>query len=267
MLRYGAIKNGIFRTTPGVGRPSGPLKVALRMRHVLGATAGVVPEDIRDLENVKEIGLLELLIEVLSERVGAPLSVKSLREDLQVAHETVERWLTIFERLYLCFRILPFGASKLRAVKKEQKLYFWDWSMAHERGGTRFENLVACQLLKYCHFLEDAEGEKMELHYFRDTDRREFDFVVLRNKQPVFAVECKTGESSRSPAGFYLRKRSLLRRFYQVHLGTIKQYLWSILWYIISGWLALRRIRNYRAVVTRREELRGFLGIGELNLK
>ena len=48
----------------------------------------VIYEDIRDLENIKEISLLELLAEELPNRVGAPLSVKNLKELLQVAHET-----------------------------------------------------------------------------------------------------------------------------------------------------------------------------------
>ena len=84
---------------------------------------------------------------------------------------------------------------RIRAVKKEQKLYLWDWSLVPSIGA-RFENLVACQLLKYCHFLEDIEGCTMELRYLRDTDKREVDFAVLQEKKPLFAVECKIVESS-----------------------------------------------------------------------
>jgi predicted AAA+ superfamily ATPase len=109
----------------------------------------VIRDDLRDLERVREISLLEQLADLLPEKVGAPLSVKSLREDLEVDHKTAERWLTILENLYVCFRIPPFGAKRIRAVKKEQKLYLWDWSMVEEPG-PRFENLVASQLLKYC---------------------------------------------------------------------------------------------------------------------
>jgi hypothetical protein len=34
--------------------------------------------------------------------------------------------------MYYCFRIPPYGAPKIRAVKKEQKLYLWDWSLVSE---------------------------------------------------------------------------------------------------------------------------------------
>lgn len=179
----------------------------------------VLREDLRDLERVREISLVELLLHHLPRCVGSPLSVRSLSLLLQVAFETAERWIQILERLYVCFRIAPFGGSKIRAVKKEKKLYFWDWSQVPDEGA-RFENLVASQLLKYCHWKEDSEGFEMELRYLRDTDKREVDFVVLRDGSPEFAVECKTGESRPSSAAFYFKSRTPIPLFYQVHRGN-----------------------------------------------
>ncbi|MGB6865188.1 MAG: ATP-binding protein [Candidatus Aminicenantaceae bacterium] len=178
----------------------------------------VIYDDIRDLESVKEISLLELLASELPNRVGSPLSVKNLKELLQVAHETVERWLKIFERMYYCFRIPPYGPPKVRAVRKEQKLYLWDWSLVEEPG-PRFENFIASQLLKYCQFIEDTEGYRMELRFLRDTDKREIDFVVLKDRKPMFAVECKTGDKDVSPSIYYFKERVQIPKFYQVHQG------------------------------------------------
>lgn len=179
----------------------------------------VVKEDVRDLENVRDLSLIELLVDALPERVGSPLSLTSLREDLEVSHDSIRKWITILENLYLVFRIAPFGAPKIRAVKKEKKLYFWDWSTVTKEGA-RFENFVASHLLKYCHFLEDTEGYKMELRFIRDTDKREVDFVVLQNKKPLFAVECKTGEGAISRSINYFSQRTNIPEFYQVHLGS-----------------------------------------------
>ena len=183
-------------------------------------TRRVIYDDLRDLERVKELSLLELLAEELPRRVGSPLSVKNLKEALDVAHETADRWIRIFERLYLCFRIPPHGAPRVRAVKKEQKLYLWDWSAAPE-GGARFENLVACQLLKYCHFIEDTEGFPMELRFLRDMEKREIDFLVLKEGRPLLAVECKSGEKAPNPALFYFKERMRIPKLYQVHTGTM----------------------------------------------
>lgn len=175
-------------------------------------------EDLRDLENVREISKLELLLHHLPDCVGSPLSVNRNAKLLQTSPAAVERWISMFERLYLVYRIAPFGSPKIRAVKKENKLYFWDWSRLTDPGA-RFENMVASHLLKHCHFIEDTQGHEMELRFIRDTDKREIDFVVLKDRKPEFAVECKTGERTVSPHCRYFRERTAVPRFYQVHLG------------------------------------------------
>jgi uncharacterized protein len=178
----------------------------------------ITHEDVRDLEHVREHTYLDLLLHHLPACVGSPLSINSLRELLQVSHESVERWVRILENLYVVFRVAPFGSGRIRAVKKEQKLYFRDWSRVADEGA-RFENLVACQLLKYCEFVEDTDGFTMELRYLRDTDGREVDFVVLRDGHPEFAVECKRGERRPAPACDYFRGRTEIPEFFQVHLS------------------------------------------------
>ncbi len=125
----------------------------------------------------------------LPELVGSPLSVNALREDLQLSHRTVGRWLDIFERLYAVYRLPPFGAPRIRAVKKERKHYHLDWSLVPTLP-ERFENLVAGHLLKWVHFHQDTAGRELDSRYFRDIDGREVDFVVTENRAPILMIEC-----------------------------------------------------------------------------
>lgn len=178
----------------------------------------VVQEDLISLENVKDISQLKLLANLLPLKVGNLLSIANLRQDLAVAFETAEKWVTIFENLYHCFRIQAYGLSMARAANKEKKLYMWDWSQV-ENEGAKFENLVASHLLKYCHFHQDYNGEKMDLHFYRDSNKRELDFLVLKNRKPLFAVECKTGEKNLSDNIKFFSKRLPIPHYYQVHLG------------------------------------------------
>ena len=78
-----------------------------------------IREDLADLENVKDLGIIEKMVLSLPDLVGSPLSINALREDLQVSHQSVSRWIAMLENLYIIFRIYPFGAPKIRAVKKE----------------------------------------------------------------------------------------------------------------------------------------------------
>jgi uncharacterized protein len=169
--------------------------------------------------NIKEISNLDLLIEQIPSRVSSLLSIKSLAEDLQVSPHTVNAYLDVFENMYLTFRISPFGKERLKAIKKTQKIYFWDWSCL-ENKGARFENMVASHLLKYCHFHEDYNGDKMELRYIRDTEGREVDFVIIKNKKPVFMVECKLKDESIDSSLYYYKSRLKIPKAYQVHLGN-----------------------------------------------
>ncbi len=178
----------------------------------------VIYEDLVSLEQVKEVGQLDLLAVLLQDRVASLLSINSLREDLSASHEAVDRWVRILENLYYCFRIRPYAAKKIKALKKDRKLFLWDWSLCRE-SGSRFENLVASNLLKYCHVLEDTMGDDMELCFLRDNLKREIDFVVLRKGKPIFAVECKEGGKTLSKHISYFSKRTEIPRFFQVHMG------------------------------------------------
>lgn len=166
----------------------------------------VVREDVVTLERIDELGSLEQLSVRLPDLVGSPLSINAVREDLQVAHKTVERWLDVLERLMFVFRLLPFGPPRIKAVKKSRKHYLYDWTGIPDQG-PRFENLVGFHLLKECHYLEDVEGEEAELRFFRDIEGREVDFVQLRGRQPIRFVECKVAETAISPSLSYLRRK------------------------------------------------------------
>ncbi|MDR1057281.1 MAG: AAA family ATPase [Coxiellaceae bacterium] len=166
----------------------------------------LIREDLVQIERVRDLGNLELLSIRLPELVGSPLSINSLREDLQLSHKTVAIWLQILERLYAIFRISPFGAPKIRAVKKEQKHYHFDWTVIQDMS-KRFENLVASALLKWTHFRQDVYGEELELRYFRDIDGREVDFVLVERKTPLMFIECKLDDAQVSAALKYLKIR------------------------------------------------------------
>ena len=166
----------------------------------------LVREELTSLERVTDLGRIELLMVRLPELVGSPLSINALREALQVSHATVANWVAILERLYAVFRVAPFGAPRIRAVRKEQKHYHLDWSLV-PGDAQRFENLVGAHLLKWVHFLQDTEGRDVDLRYFRDVDGREVDFVVVERRRPTHLVECKWADGPVDRGLRYLKLR------------------------------------------------------------
>lgn len=181
-------------------------------------------EDVRDLESIRDLASIELLADLLGERVGSPLSLNALREDLEVSHRALTSWMDILDRLYYVFRVTPYASSAVRSLRKMPKAYLWDSSLV-EAPGPRFENLVALHLLKLCHYLQDREGFHVELQYLRDRTGREVDFLVTVDRKLWFAVEAKTSETKIDPALAYFRKRLKIPQAYQVVLESDRDYV------------------------------------------
>lgn len=176
----------------------------------------VVREDIRDLENLRDLSSLQVLVEVLPGKVGSLLSVNSLREDLLVAHKTIVTWLEVLDRFWYHFRVYPFSDRRIKSLRKSAKLYLWDWSEVRHDEGARLENLVASHLLKLCHRLTDAEGYRTELHFLRDAEGREVDFLVTEGGQPWFAVEVKASFKGLARPLLHFGRKLTIPFLYQV---------------------------------------------------
>ena len=172
-------------------------------------------EDVRDLESIRDLSSLQLLADLLPERVSSLLSLNSIREDLEVSHRALTLWMDILDRLYYVFRVRPFSSSRIRSLQKMPKVYLWDASLV-SAPGPRFENLIALHLLKIVHYLQDREGFDVELHYLRDKAGHEVDFLVTSGKKPWFAVEAKLTATDVDPSLVYFRERLRIPWVYQV---------------------------------------------------
>lgn len=153
----------------------------------------IIREDLRDLSRIPELSQVEMLASVLPEKVGNPLSVQSLREDLEVGFDTVKRWLKYLEELYFFFTIKPWSKSLPRSLKKEGKIYLYDYSEV-ESDGVRFENLVAAHLLKACHYWCDTGEGDFNLHYLRNKEKQEVDFLITKKSTPWLMIEAKKSD-------------------------------------------------------------------------
>ncbi len=160
----------------------------------------IIREDLLDLERVRDIKSIEVLIDLLRYRVGSMTSYSSLANDLQVSVHTVKHWLQILENLYLIFAVRPYHKNIVRSILKEAKYYFYDTGDVVDTPGARLENTVACALLRELHLHEDTTGAKVALHYLRDKEKREVDFLTVVDGIPEQMIEVKVGDDNFSRA-------------------------------------------------------------------
>ncbi len=175
----------------------------------------LIKEDIRDIEMIRDLSALQILVEILPDKVGSLLSLNNLRQDLEVAHKTISLWMDILEKFYFHYRIYPFRSSLIKSLRKEPKMFLWDWSRV-ENPGAKLENVVASHLLKFVHYYYDFLGYKTELHYLRDINGNEVDFIVISNKKPWFAVEVKTSDTKPSKNLKYFTRKLKIPYSYQL---------------------------------------------------
>lgn len=166
----------------------------------------ILRQDLIDLEKVTDISSIETLVALLSQRVGSIVSYESLARDLQRDATTVKRWLTMLENLFVIFKVSPWDKKIQKSLRKAGKYYFFDTARVKGDTGVKFENLVACALLKEIHFQQDKFGKKGELHYLRTLDKQELDFLVAFEDNPKILLEAKYRDSKLSPNFKYFGK-------------------------------------------------------------
>ena len=145
-----------------------------------GRMEKVIREDLRDISRIPELSRIEMLAALLPEKVGSLFSIASLTDFLEVSHETVKRWVLYLHELHYLFEVKPFQGSMPRSLKKEGKVYLWDCAEVPEKA-PRFENLVACHLLKACDYWTDAGEGDFQLRYLRNKEKQEIDFLIVRD--------------------------------------------------------------------------------------
>ena len=157
----------------------------------------LIREDIRDLTGIKSVADMETLYSLLPSKVGAPLSVPSLAIDLKASYNSVRSWLSVFERFFLIFSISPWTERIARAIQKERKVYLWD-APRIEEPAARFENMVAMELRRAVTSWDDLGYGQFSLHFVKNKEQQEVDFLIANGRKPVVLIEAKTSDTQPS---------------------------------------------------------------------
>lgn len=190
------------------GRPSSYLRWSNAYSNQL------IREDIRDMTGVKSVGDMETLYLLLPSKVGSPLSVPSLSGDLKVSYNSVQNWLSVFERFYLIFSISPWTSRISRAIQKERKVYLWD-APRIKKPAAQFENMVALELYRAVTTWNDIGSGRFSLHFIKNKEKQEVDFLITRDYEPFLLIEAKLRDKQPSVA---LKKFQLMLKVPAVQL-------------------------------------------------
>lgn len=169
----------------------------------------LIREDLRDLTQLQEIAQMDVLARLLEARSGDQIVYSGLATQVRVAIDTVRRWIDTLSGFHYGFLLRPWYRNVSRSLRKEPKWFLRDWTGVEDEG-RRAETFVACHLLKAVEGWQDLGLGDFHLGYLRDKEKREVDFIVVRDKKPWMLVEAKRGDEgiSRSLGHFQAETRA-----------------------------------------------------------
>jgi uncharacterized protein len=191
----------------------------------------IVRDDLATLADLRNLDLVETLFALIPSKVGSPFSINNLARDLQVSFDTVKNWLLLFDSFYLTFRLSPWTVKISRSILKEKKIYLFNYPVI-ENEASRFENLVALEFLRAIEVWNDYGWGKFTLHYLRDKDKHEVDFLIIKNNKPFLLIETKLSDEAPSESlvsfqdllnipAIQLIKKENIKKFYKNRSNNI----------------------------------------------
>lgn len=168
---------------------------------------GLIREDILTFDRITDLRAIQLVLEMLRDRVGSPISYAAIARDVGISPNTVRKYIQIFESLYIVFRITPFSRNIARSLLKDSKLYFFNTGMVHGNDGLRYENMVALSLYSSVCERKDYLGQQVELQYLRTKEGKEVDFCIVRDNTPELLIEAKESGATIDPSLYYFSEK------------------------------------------------------------
>lgn len=183
----------------------------------------IIREDIRDMADIKNIDNVEILFSMLPERCASPLSVNNLAQDIGVSFDSIKSWLGLLEDHYLIFTIGPWARIS-RAIRKERKVYLYNYAQV-ENEGSRFENMVALELLRAVYNWNEHGLGNFAIHYLKNKDREEIDFLIVFNGRPIVLIETKLSDDNISKNLIYFQNMLNIPAVQLVNKDKVLKYI------------------------------------------
>jgi len=163
--------------------------------------------DIFEIDKIYNVKAMQLVFNLLRNRVGSPISYQSLAEDVATSPTTIKKYIQILEALFIVFRVTPYSKNIARSLLKEPKLYFFDTGLVQGDEGAKLENVVAISLLKHVYGKVDYQAQEYSLHYLRTKDGLEVDFALVNEEKVESIIEVKYADGTPSRALMHFQEK------------------------------------------------------------
>lgn len=149
--------------------------------------------DVRSLLAIKDLDMFQRFIRLCAARIGSIFNASELSNELGVAVNTINSWLSVLQASYIIYMLPPFFTNTRKRLTKSPKIYFTDSGVASylldidspqtmnrdKMRGHLFENMIIMNFLKD-RFNKGINGG---LYFYRDSNGNEVDLLVKSGSQ------------------------------------------------------------------------------------
>jgi predicted AAA+ superfamily ATPase len=178
---------------------------ARRQDWYLDYIEALVQRDIRDIAQIEQIQQMPQLLRMLAQHAGQLINYTGLGAPLGMNHVTTQKYIGIFESLFLVRSLQPWYTNALKRLTKTPKLHFLDSGLLAAVGdvtpdrlrrdrsafGALLETFVFAELLKAASWAH----ERVAFSHFRDKERNEVDIVMENRRSQIVGIEVKAAAS------------------------------------------------------------------------
>ncbi|PIW09289.1 MAG: AAA family ATPase [Comamonadaceae bacterium CG_4_9_14_0_8_um_filter_60_18] len=161
----------------------------------------LVERDVQDVARIDDVTRLPQLLAMAAGLSGQLPNMSQLGGQIGLASRTVEKYLGVFEKMFLLRRLPAWSRHEINRLIKAPKLHFLDAGLQatltrltpelvaaqRHRWGATLETWVYAELLKHL----STDPQAWFLSYYRDKDQVEVDFVLESPLREVIGIEVK----------------------------------------------------------------------------
>ncbi len=142
-------------------------------------------KDILSFESIRKPEQIEKLLMLLAAQIGNEVSYNELANTLNMDKDTVSKYIDIFEKAFIIFRLNPFSRNLRTEISKMRKIYFYDtgirnalisnFNLLDQRNdkGALWENFLISEKLKI-NLIDDIDVKQ---YFWRTSQQQEVDYI------------------------------------------------------------------------------------------
>ena len=163
-----------------------------------------IERDVRDVLSIRNLDVFQRFVKLCAARIGSIFNASELSNELGVAVNTINSWISVLQASYLIYLLPPFYTNTRKRLTKSPKIYFTDCGLAaylldidspqtlnrDKMRGHLFENMVIMNFLKKAY----NDGKNGGLYFYRDSNGNEVD-LLIKNGSGYDCYEIKSAST------------------------------------------------------------------------